>query len=189
MRAIRQIPFQRSPMHRFIFDRADVIEATKARIVEMRAEITRVELVLTESIQKHGLDPAKALKRLDNLQPYGQLPEVRQLVELRVVQTSITTLIEEYETFISLASDPRCKGVGLASMVSGATGNTLDLDADEAKFLLHPFDGKAFAESLKGPEDTYTPGIATALGDPMHAMPAASWSPPAPQAVKDLLGE
>lgn len=174
MRRIHQRPFigpQASVLRRFVFARDVVVEATKQRLVEMRAEKERVDSILLESIAKHGLDPEKALKRLDRMPPFNNsLPELQALIEQRNLSTSLEAIVDEYDTFVELATDPRCLAVGfggIAMLTSGQkTSDTIDLGGDEAKFLLNPFDAKTFAEGLKGPEDynIMPMGVGTALG-------------------------
>lgn len=190
MQRIRQIPMTRTPLSNqlrgFLFDRDVVVESAKARIAEMRQEAERIEVVLLESIRKHGLDPVKAMKRLDRISPYGQLPEVVEMANLRSAQTSLTAIIDEYNSFVRLATDPRCKSVGTIGRAGLGPSDSIELNSDEAKFLLDPFDAKAFTESLST-DDYDMPGVTTALGGPMVPYPAHGAGYPA-MSVQSVLG-
>lgn len=178
MRTIRQRTFSESivgQFRRFVFDRTTVVENVKQRLGELRAELGRVDAIVLETLQKHGLDPAKALPRLDQMTPYRPIvAELRDLITQRNISTSLTSVIEDYETFLLVATDARCKLIGFGGMSFTKDSDTVDLGADEAKFLLHPFDAKAFAKALE-PEGGPVPmGIGTAIG-------ARSAYAPAPQ--------
>ena len=160
-----------SAMRRFTFKRDAVIEAAKARLSEIRTEETRLGTVITETLTKYKLaNDEAALKRLDRMSPYYMSvpPELRDLITQRSIARSLGSVREELETFVTLATRGDCLRIGLMAAVGV---DEIDLNGDEAKFMLYPFDAAKFAAALV-PADDGVPmpmGVGTALAAHAHA--------------------